>query len=79
MVTTAYHRSTDSFDLVREGVLCAGDTTLEPGLIYFDHQLNHSVFLWEGAGTMHKCKDWNHIASFLTERRLPGKADLRMF
>jgi hypothetical protein len=55
--------------LVRQGILCAGDTTLEAGKASYadDGTLKEAVF--DGAGTIHQCRSWPVIKEVMVSRR----------
>jgi hypothetical protein len=55
--------------VVRQAILCAGDTTLEAGETSYadDGALKKDVF--GGAGTTHKCRSWPIIKEAIASRR----------
>jgi hypothetical protein len=55
--------------LVRQAILCAGDTTLEAGKASYadDGTLKEAVF--DGTGTTHQCRSWPVIKEAMASRR----------
>ena len=44
--------------LVRQSVLCAGDTTLEAGKASYNGDGTVKEAVFEGAGMVHQCRSW---------------------
>ena len=44
--------------LVRQSVLCAGDTTLEAGEASYNADGTVKEAVFEGAGMVHQCRSW---------------------
>lgn len=63
---------------VRQGILCASDTTIEWGLPNLDqHGKQHGPFVVSGEGSVHQCRDWNSVKGFLEAHRgLDNKHDI---
>ncbi|KAJ5578187.1 uncharacterized protein N7459_007151 [Penicillium hispanicum] len=60
---------THCLNYIRQGILCAGDTTLEPasGKVVINGELTTT---FTGEGAVHQCKDWSSVKDFLTEKRV---------
>jgi hypothetical protein len=50
------------FDYIRQGIMCAGDLSLE-------HSLVPDEFGFNGWGTAHKCADWETMWHIAMKRR----------
>lgn len=61
------------FNLLRQAVLCASDTTLDP----LDHADDGKLTGADGLGTTHVCRDWTKVYDFVWEnqnRHIAAKA-----
>ena|ERR1700760_1216161 len=63
------HEATDHiphcFEYIRQGIMCAGDTTLEKSRIE-DGEVTRDV---DGWGVQHECRDWQAIYQWANENR----------
>ncbi|KAF9020771.1 hypothetical protein BDZ89DRAFT_1164078 [Hymenopellis radicata] len=57
----AGHHTRHCLNLLRQTVLCASDTTLDPMIN------KHSI---DGLGIVHVCRDWETVFDFVTENQL---------
>jgi hypothetical protein len=55
--------------LVRQAILCAGDTTLEAGKASYAGDGTLKEAGADGAGTIHRCRSWRVIEQVMTSRR----------
>lgn len=53
------------FNLLRQAVLCAADTTLDP----LDFSRDGKVIGADGLGTAHVCRDWTKVYDFVWENQ----------
>lgn len=51
------------FHYIRQGILCAADTTIEPGGLITDPETGNKVA--GGAGTVHTCRDWKQVYDWM--------------
>ena len=58
---------------VRQGILCAGDTTLDHAKFTYDEDGTVLGGVFTGAGSIHQCRDWDAIKSFLVDHRSSDK------
>lgn len=67
---TMGHHIAHCFDYLRQGILCAGDTTLEGNV-----SANYPgvEIPW---GTTHRCRDWSALRSWADERTIWQWPDL---
>lgn len=63
-------------DYVRQGILCAGDTTLEEFKAVRDGEGDGEggagSFFVDGMGVGHRCRDWGAVREFLVRNRFAG-------
>src|SRR4051812_25278592 len=55
--------------LVRQAILCAGDTTLDHADIVIDANGSDRLSGFSGSNSTHQCRDWDAIKSFLIDNR----------
>jgi hypothetical protein len=65
----AFHHSDHCFEVIREGILCNADITLESSMLGMgpDGQRVPGGF---GDGAIHRCRDWTQIRRYVMEH--PG-------
>jgi hypothetical protein len=64
-------RKTDfCFALVRQAILCAGDTTLEPGEAQYNEHGTPIAAVFDGLGATHQCRSWDAIQEATNSRRV---------
>jgi len=56
------------FDFIRQALMCAADTTIEPAAI----EKNGKRIQVDGWGTLHKCRDWNALWEFMVQNQAPA-------
>lgn len=54
------------FDYLRQAILCAADTTLEPGGT--SKKLANGDLVATGAGVVHTCRDWRQVYNWLEKQ-----------
>lgn len=59
-----YLASVNHYIIVRQGIMCCGDTTLEP---FAEDSMGLFV---DGIGMSHQCRDWNTLSKFMVKNRL---------
>ena len=59
-------------DYVRQGILCAGDTTLEEFKAVKDAEGVVVSYFIDGMGARHQCRDWGAVREFLERNRFVG-------
>lgn len=60
-------------DYVRQGILCAGDTTLEEFKAVKDAEGLVMSYFIDGMGARHRqCRDWGAVREFLERNRFMG-------
>jgi len=62
--------------IVRQGVMCAGDTTLDHAEIIIDENGSDHKSGFTGANATHQCRDWDAIRTFLIEHRAGNKTGI---
>ena len=62
------------FDYLRQGIMCAGDLTLESARVEKDG----SRIQVDGWGIAHQCRDWNAIKTFAIEHRASNRSGILM-
>ncbi|KFY51133.1 hypothetical protein V496_08914 [Pseudogymnoascus sp. VKM F-4515 (FW-2607)] len=68
----AYH----CLDYIRQGILCAGDTSLEFVKAEYDDFGNVRSSSVDGAGVAHVCRDWGVVREALEERRVDDQVGI---
>ena len=53
------------FDYLRQGLMCAADTTIEHPQVEHDGRRRFT----DGWGVIHQCKDWSTIFDFVTANK----------
>lgn len=56
------------FNLMRQAVLCASDTTLDP----LDTVDGGQLVGADGVGVVHECRDWEKVYEFVISNQLSG-------
>ncbi|EGX95202.1 hypothetical protein CCM_03474 [Cordyceps militaris CM01] len=68
----AYH----CLNYLRQGVLCAADTTLEYGHPVWNKEKTSMEYDFAGNGVVHQCRNWNTVKEFLVNHRTPDKQSM---
>ncbi|OBT75185.1 hypothetical protein VF21_06105 [Pseudogymnoascus sp. 05NY08] len=68
----AYH----CLDYIRQGILCAGDTSLEFVKVEYDDFGKVRSNSVDGAGVAHICRDWSVVREALEERRVDDQVGI---
>ncbi|TVY89605.1 Oxidase, partial [Lachnellula willkommii] len=63
-------------DYIRQGILCAGDTTLDHAEIEYNPDGSERKYGFTGADATHRCRDWEAITEVLVEKRLDNKTGI---
>lgn len=63
-------------EVVRQAVLCAGDTTLDHAAVIKDADGSERRSGFTGANSTHQCRDWEAIKIFLIENRSGNKTGI---
>ncbi|PYI28111.1 hypothetical protein BP00DRAFT_273046 [Aspergillus indologenus CBS 114.80] len=56
-------------DYLRQGIICAGDTTLEWARVRRHANGDFAGYFFDGRGSVHQCRDWTTIMGILEENR----------
>jgi hypothetical protein len=62
--------------LVRQAVLCAGDTTLDFAEATIGADGKEHRYGFSGANSKHQCRDWEAIKAFAVEYRTGNKTGI---
>jgi hypothetical protein len=62
--------------VVRQGILCAGDTSLEFVKVQYDEFGKVKMSSVDGAGSTHVCRDWSVVRAVLEEKRVDDQVGI---
>ena len=63
-----HHHAKHCFDYLRQALICAADSTVEPG--------NATTKFVTGSGVVHECRDFDGLFEWTEQRRFDDRADL---
>jgi hypothetical protein len=77
LYTYLHHESaTVDENIVRQAVLCAGDTTLDYAGIVIGDDGSQRRLGFSGEGSTHQCRDWDAISSWAVKNRSGDKTGI---
>jgi hypothetical protein len=62
--------------IVRQAILCAGDTTLDHAEIEYNPDGSERRYGFNGGNATHRCRNWGAIRRVLVDKRFDNKTGI---